>query len=327
LGDLLEFSDSDLRVGDIMTRRIVSAQPAEPLLAVAMRMSQENVSCVVVVSGREVVGMVTERDLLKRVAAGQRDFARMTIAEVMSSPAISVEADTPVLEASDLIESRGIKRLPVLDAGRLVGVVTQTDIIRGLISLSPLREISAFMSREVATISSAATVAEAAQVMASRNVSCIVALHRGEATGVLTEKDILRRVVTLGKDPTHWLVADVMTMPIQTAPPTHSVMSVSRMMDEMHVHRLVVGTADDVQGIISQTDILMAVRSKLEEVRNERLRHKSELSRLADSIAENLVAIRDLAGDPPCDADFAGPTVTDLIRECQANLQKLSGLF
>jgi CBS domain-containing protein len=291
----LELGDTELTIEDIMSEAIVSAEPDETILAVARRMSEHNISCIVVTTGDKAVGVLTERDVLRGVA-NRDDLLTSTVSEKMSSPVVAVAPDMSALEASALMESKGIKRLAVTRDQHLVGVVTQTDITRGLISMSPFRNIADLMTADVVTIDATTTITEAAKMMAARNISCVVLMHRDEAAGIVTEKDILQRVVACNGDATTIPAAEIMSFPVVTVPPSYSVMSATRMMDDMHIHRLVIGRSGKVHGIVTQTDIISAVRRKVQEARALRLRHKSEIGCLADSAMGTLSSIQGLVG-------------------------------
>jgi CBS domain-containing protein len=318
----LEFGDAELKIEDIMSETIVSAAPDETVLSAARRMAKHNISCIVVTTADGPVGILTERDALRGVAGGYEDFLTAIVSEKMSSPVITVSPDLPALDASALMESKGIKRLLVVRNEQLVGVVTQTDITRGLISMSPFKNISDLMSTEVVTVNATTTITEAAQLMASRNISCVVLMHRQEAAGIVTEKDVLQRVVAGTEDPTTTPVAEIMSFPVATVPPTYSVMSATRMMDSMHIHRLVVAQDDEVQGIVTQTDIIGAVRRKLEEARAARVQRQSERSRLSESAMETLASIQGLVGAARIPG--AGPAATAaILQDIEAHTSQL----
>jgi len=113
-------------------------------------------------------------------------------------------------------------------------------------------------------------VAEAAHIMSSYNVSSIVAEYQKRLVGILTERDLLKRVVALSKNPARTRVADVMSFPVTSVPPSYSILSASNMMEKMHVHRLVIVDGKKACGIVTQTDIMWAVRSELERRGEER---------------------------------------------------------
>ena len=262
---MLGFSRARLRVSHVMNEDVITSSLGETVLAAAKKMFANSVSCAVVVNDGALVGILTEKDLLKGVAGGDRDFRELRVKERMSHPVEVVGPDLPILDAAEIMRSKRIKRLPVLQDERLVGIVTQTDITRGLIYLSPLQHISEIMSTDIATVDTKATVADAARVMASRNISCVVVMNRNEAVGVFTQKDVLKRVVAMGRNPTQMPVADVMSVPILPIPRDYSVFTASRAMEKMHIHRFVVEDEDRICGIVSQTDIMRAVENKLQK--------------------------------------------------------------
>jgi len=335
----LEFRETEVMVEDIMTEAIISAASEETVLSAAQRMSEHNISCIAVTNGERAVGILTERDVLKGVAAGYEEFLGATVAAKMSHPVISVPPDLRALEASALMESRGIKRLLVVLGERLIGVVTQTNITQSLISMCRFKNISELMTSDVVTVSPTTPVTEAAQLMASRNISCLIILHRREAAGIVTERDILQRVVTCGENPATTPIAEIMSFPVVAVPLTYSVMSASRKMQEMHIHRLLVGSAQQVEGIVTQTDIIAAVRRNLEETREARVGRQREMSQLVDLASRKLWSIQDLAGGsrPPADSLCQRPSTPDrdpdreelqsLMSELQDSLEKLKAMI
>jgi CBS domain-containing protein len=340
-----------------MTDNVISAAPGETVLAAIKKMSEHRVSCVVVVDDGTVVGILTERDVLRRVATDSRDPTRSKVAEKMTSPVVSIAPDVPVLEASEILRSKGIRRLVVGDGKQLFGLVTQTDITRGLTSLWPSKDVVDIMSTNVVTVNASVTVAQAARLMTSRNISCVVVMHRDEAVGIMTEKDVLKRVVALHRDPGTTPVPEVMSRPLVTSSPDHSILCVSRTMDRMRIHRLAVKENKQVCGIISQTDILDALRRELEERREAQSRHRSEVSQLADSTAGNLSSIESLVREtfgtpelsavaavrenapydslistsggpcPPTPGDPIQTSLHDLISEARSNLERISRML
>ncbi len=256
-----------LEVRNVMNMNVVTAGPAETISSAAKRMSAGNVSCMVVVDGPEPIGVFTERDLLRGIAHDQKGFSKLSMADRMSSPVIVAPPDLSVLEASRILKSNKIKHLPVVDGQDLVGIVTQTDITQGLIDLTPLQQVCDIMSVDVATTYTNATVADAARIMSANGISCVVVMGGSEPVGILTQKDILRKVMAFGKDPGFTEVGDVMSTPILPIPSHHSVFTASKTMHTMHVHRLVVMDGNSVCGIISQTDVLNALHETLAEKR------------------------------------------------------------
>jgi len=173
-------------------------------------------------------------------------------------------ADTSILEAARIMAAKGIKHLPVVDGEQLMGILTQTDIERGLISLSPMRCVCDIMRRDVATVKMDAPVERAAELMSQHHTGCVVALHRQAAIGIFTEKDLLKRVVALRKDAHETKVCDVMSFPVAAVRPDFSVVSASRKMAGTPFHRFVVMDGETICGLVSQSDIVGALRREVE---------------------------------------------------------------
>jgi transcriptional regulator with GAF, ATPase, and Fis domain len=254
-------------VGDVMSKDVVTVCPDETVVSAAKMISENNISCIVVVDNGNVAGILTETDFLKRVVAEGKDFDEISVKEVMSSPVESIGSDLSV---------------SVLGGGRLVGIVTQTDLIRVSASYGMWRNVGEIMSRDVVGIQSKATVVEATEVMTGCSISCIVVLKGDEVVGVLTEKDLLKRVVALRKDPAEIKMEELMSSPVMTVPPDCTVFSASRIMEKMDVRRLVIMENKQLRGIVTQTDILKAVKKKLQvditELGQLRSRLKTEQS-------------------------------------------------
>jgi len=93
-------------------------------------MNDREIGCLVVVQDGKPTGIVTERDMLKRVLVAGRDPRAVEVAEVMSKPLLFMEPEKEIEEAVKLMFKHKIKKLPVVENGRLVGLVTLTDLIR-----------------------------------------------------------------------------------------------------------------------------------------------------------------------------------------------------
>jgi CBS domain-containing protein len=112
---------------DIMTHPAETISKEENLLNAAKKMSSKGIGCLVVING-EGVGVLTERDFLKFVANDRRDVMDVKVGEIMTMPAVTIVPETSIYEASTIMQRGGFRRLPVVDKGDVVGVVTQTDL-------------------------------------------------------------------------------------------------------------------------------------------------------------------------------------------------------
>ncbi len=123
--------ETEIPVRDIMTRPVITADAELDILSAAKKMSSANVGSLIIVSGNKPTGILTERDLVKKVLAQGTDPRSLKVAEIMSSPVVSIEPDASLREAAALMLRSGVKRLPVIFQGKLVGIITDTDLVSG----------------------------------------------------------------------------------------------------------------------------------------------------------------------------------------------------
>jgi citrate synthase len=121
-------ADGKRTVADIMSRPVVTARADETVSAAADRMRAQSVGSVVVADGENPVGILTERDLVRLAAAGADTGAR--VSEWMTGKPDSVAPDAEVSAAFASLSEHGYRHIPVVDDGRLVGIVSMRDLMR-----------------------------------------------------------------------------------------------------------------------------------------------------------------------------------------------------
>lgn len=109
-----------------MTEAAVIDRPDDDLAAAARKMWDQQTGSLLVLEGQDLMGIITERDVLRAVATGTP--LDTPVSEVMSKDLITVEPGTSLREAARIMTEKWIRHLPVLEAGRLVGVVSQRDL-------------------------------------------------------------------------------------------------------------------------------------------------------------------------------------------------------
>jgi len=115
-----------------MKRNVVTVNSTESVRHASQIMREQEVGSLVVLEGGEPVGIITERDLVRRVVANNLDPAQTRVLEVMSKPLLTVNPDASIGEAARIMVDNGIRRLPIVEGGRLVGIVTAVDLARYL---------------------------------------------------------------------------------------------------------------------------------------------------------------------------------------------------
>ena len=121
-----------LKVKDVMVTNIITIEAEANARKAAELMNRHDIGCIIVVNKDKPIGIVTERDMLKRVVLQLRDPRRLRVSHIMSKPLITTSPETELRDAVNLMNERRIKKLPVVEDGYLVGLLSITDIVRSL---------------------------------------------------------------------------------------------------------------------------------------------------------------------------------------------------
>jgi CBS domain-containing protein len=122
--------DSGILVRDVMSKNVKTARPNSTINEVVRKMNKFEIGSIIVTDGEKPVGIITERDILRRVLEVNMASEAMKAKEIMSSPILTIESQATTEEAATLMNSKRIKKIPVLEDGILIGIVTSTDIVR-----------------------------------------------------------------------------------------------------------------------------------------------------------------------------------------------------
>ncbi|MDH5482597.1 MAG: CBS domain-containing protein [Candidatus Bathyarchaeota archaeon] len=125
-----EESNVSLKVDDVMVKEVITIDENSTVKEAADVMNKFEIGCLIAVKKGKAMGIITERDLLKRVISDAKNAHKTKVKDVMSSPLVVVEPDMDLEDAVKLMFQMKIKKLPVVDGKRLVGLVSLTDIAR-----------------------------------------------------------------------------------------------------------------------------------------------------------------------------------------------------
>lgn len=117
-----------MKLRDLMTSDVRTCKPDDALSHVAKTMADLNVGSVPIVDGQKVVGIITDRDIVLRAVAHGKDIRSTKAHECMTQPVTTASGDTDAHAAADLMAQKQIRRLPVVDGDRLVGIVALGDL-------------------------------------------------------------------------------------------------------------------------------------------------------------------------------------------------------
>lgn len=125
-----------MQVQDVMTQATVTESASDSLRSAAEHMWRQQTGSLLITEGGRLAGIITERDVLRAVALGA-DPDRCTVDEAMTAEVFTVPPDMPLQEAAREMATRWIRHLPVVDNGRLLGVVSMRDVTGIFAALAP----------------------------------------------------------------------------------------------------------------------------------------------------------------------------------------------
>jgi acetoin utilization protein AcuB len=183
-------------VGERMSRPVISVSPDEPIHEVLAMFKQEHIRRAPVMKDGKLVGIVSERDLLNASPSSVTTLSvwemhylisKVKVKSVMTKKVITVDKDTPIEEAARIMADKKIGGLPVVSAGKVVGIITETDLFKIFLELMGARQKG---------IRVTATIPEKPGELAK--VTKAISSHGGDfvAFGMFSGPDTNSRVIT-----------------------------------------------------------------------------------------------------------------------------------
>ncbi len=124
-----------LAIRDIMEGNVVTASPGDSVLSGLSKMIEKKVWSLLIERSGLPVGVVTERDILRRCISKRFSPETMKLEEIMSSPIVTIDQNSTLADAMRVIVDKSVRRLFVVDNGKIVGRVTQTGLFSSLLDL------------------------------------------------------------------------------------------------------------------------------------------------------------------------------------------------
>ncbi len=284
----------NLTVREVIRSRILQCDHAESVADVAARMHGAGCSSIIVTRDGEPVGIWTERDSLAIDFYNPASVGRQ-ISQVMSSPIKTVDGDIPLHEVSVRFRNDRVRHYLVLDQGRPIGVVTQTDVVmnQGIEHYLHLRSVDTAISGPPLVLEADSALGAGADLMRRERVDAALVIYPDGECGIITERDLIRLIAERRLDAP---VGDSASRPLITVAPNVSLYRARNTLLEGRVRHVGVLDAGSgkVIGIVSFSDILSGIelvyvkelRQALEE-RNQALTVSRRNLQLADKVIES----------------------------------------
>jgi len=321
------------KISSIMSTDIISVAPDCLLQQAVITMQQHRISLLIIASGKQPLGILTERDIV-RLALQHTDPRHTHVRDVMTSPVITVSENTNILQAYDTLNAHKIRHIVVTNqAGNMTGLVTLTNILGGL-SIEyfiELKQVSNIMSHVLCTLPPQEKISRALEIMAERHISCIIITEADRPIGIITERDITRLFAAGIADDTQ--LAAIMTQPVRTISANTFIPQANAIMREEKLrHLVVIDSQGQLAGLISQSDIAHRIEEHyvtflrtLVKQKEQQLQYESERFSILFAHNPNAVLNHDVQGNildinPACSVltgysaeELTGKSITSLI--------------
>jgi signal-transduction protein with cAMP-binding, CBS, and nucleotidyltransferase domain len=122
-------SGEGIFVEDTMTKNVVTVEEFTPIRNAAKKMDEANVGSIVVTKNNEPIGIITERDFVRRYAVMGISLSK-PVGDIMTLPLITIDPNETVWEAAEVMKTNKIHKLPVIKDKKLVGIITNSDLVK-----------------------------------------------------------------------------------------------------------------------------------------------------------------------------------------------------
>ena len=261
-------------IEEFMQRDLELVSGTTSAMDAAVRMADKRIGCLVVQGEgpdsdqQPIVGLVSETDLVRKVMADDHADSTTPVAQIMSSSLQTIASSRSMLDASHVMEQHGVRHLCVADGEEIVGLVSIRDLVRYFVyaESGPIRDLdnvfrplSVLMRTSIETIDSEAPVRRVAQQMAAKQIGALLVQQDGEMKGIVTERDLIRKVLSQEEDSSILTVKAVMNQPLIDIDINRTVHDASDLMAEKWIRHLPVSENHKIVGILSVRDLIRMV--------------------------------------------------------------------
>jgi len=238
--------------------------PMVSLSAAAREMRLCKIGSICIEENAQFTGIVTETDFVRKAIASDLPFDA-TACSLISSPLIEIDINKTARDANHLMYFNGVRHLAVSENKKIVGLLSVRDLVRHFVQDpdGPLTEmanvfepLTILMHRDIYTIEETASVKEAARKMEAKKVGSLIVTAGGESIGIVTETDLVRKVMGYHLSPTTLPVGVIMNAPIIDIDKTASLREANEIMATKGIRHLIVAEAGKMIGILSIRDII-----------------------------------------------------------------------
>jgi CBS domain-containing protein len=246
----------ELHVRDLMSGNVVTAYHHSNVSNAINLMGEKNIGSVVVVDSSGPVGVLSERDIISKVVGRNKEVESTIIMEVLSPLYFTLAADATLHEAARLMTQKK-SRLLVFEGGELIGVVTATDIVRGIHRLGETFSIRGAMTRKVVTVLPETPVDLVVRDMDEKRIGSVIVVTNQNEYRIFTERDLIRRMLVPRRS-LRTMVGEVSSAPLLTAELGLDGRGAAEIMAANRIKRLPIFDKRRMVGIVTARDVVEA---------------------------------------------------------------------
>jgi CBS domain-containing protein len=243
-------------VRDFMSKQVQTIPHTSAVGEAIEKMAEKNVGSLVVMSGKDPIGILSERDLVGRLTAIGKTAENTKVSEVMSGEIVKFLPSQSLKDAAKTMNSRK-NRLLVFDGDHLAGIVTATDIVRAVHEMSYPFGIGKSVMKSVYTIKEETSLQQAVEVMTQLRVGSLIVMKNNEPDGIFTEWDLIRNVLVAHLD-LNQPVGGQASRPLITAEEGIDGRVAAHIMIANHIKRLPLTRDGVIVGIVTARDLVEA---------------------------------------------------------------------
>lgn len=277
-------TESGQLVSNYMHRQLEVIPQDATVAAAAARMRERSIGSVLIETfdrpqnDCRIAGIVTETDLVGKVLAQPRMPSSASMTDIMSRPLITIAPNRPMLDASHLMETKKIRHLAVAEGNDVLGVISVRDLVRHFVEAErgPVealtdvyRPLSVLMNPAIVTITTDESALTAAQRMADKHIGALFVMEAEELVGIVTEADLVRKLLAFQLDPEKVRVGALMNSPLIDIDINRTIRDASDLMAVKRIRHLAVTEHEKVRGVLSIRDLvkMVSIRDRPEFLR------------------------------------------------------------
>lgn len=277
---------SPVTIEECMQRDLELVSATTTAMEAAVLMTEKHIGCLVVqgegadANQQPILGLVSETDLVRKVMGVNQADANIPVGQIMSVPLHTIASHKPMLDASHVMEQQGVRHLCVAKGEEIVGLISIRDLVRFFVyaESGPIRDLdnvyrplSVLMQTSIETIDSDAPVQQAAQQMTTKKVGALLVRQDGELKGIVTERDLVQKVLSEEEDAHTLMTKAVMNHPLISIDINRTIHDASDLMAEKWIRHLPVTDNQKIVGILSVRDLIrmIALRDRPRFVRQQ----------------------------------------------------------